>query len=436
MIDSVDLKELEWLGEGGEPTPHHVVTVREVEPVMEPDQRFHPLSIVGRGGMGVVTRSQDMNLHRTVAVKSIKPTLATDPRARRELMEEAQITAQLDHPNIVPVYELGRKGDGELYFAMKLVQGRTLTDMLEEMPDGPMSASALYKLLGIFLKVCDAVAFAHARRVIHQDLKPDNIMVGEFGEVYLMDWGIARLVQARTPAEGKPHIQGTLAYMAPERLLDPTAPANEQTDIFSLGGILYQMLAFRPPYLAGTRREMMEQVCCGCVDPVQLVVPDPLPPRLCAIVTRALAADPAERYGTVTQLKADVEDFLQSGARFTHRTVRAGEIVVREGDEGAEAYVVLKGRCVAWRMEGERKDVLREFKEGDVFGETAVFTHKVRSATVQAEEDTVLGVVTKADFEEMGMNRMLGMFVRALAERFREADMKAAELARELARRT
>lgn len=427
------------------------VRVEPLAPQMKVGQRLSVDKIVGEGGLSNIEQGFDSNLLRNVARKVIKQESADDESMLGRLIEEAQITAQLDHPNIVPVYELGVDDRGELYFTMKLIRGRTLNEILGQVEPERRTAEMLFEQLQVLLKVCDAMAFAHSRGVIHQDLKPDNIMVGEFGEVYLMDWGFARLKRGERPSsrdrdlaasrkrrryaveESDGKINATIFYMAPEQALCDPDVIDERTDIFCLGGILYKILTGRPPYFGETIKEVARRAVAARITPPEELVSFDLPPRLCRVCLKALAADPAERYQTVAELKRDVEGFLQCGWQFDRRRFDTGELIVREGDRGDEAYIITTGRCRVFRdVDGQRVD-LGEIGIGDVFGELAVFADQQRSASVEALEPVTAMVVTRRHFEDdLGMSFWLGLFVKALAQRFVTCSDRIIELERQL----
>jgi serine/threonine protein kinase len=286
---------------------------------------------IGRGGMGIVYRAIDRELDRPVALKVLhEESIHAETGAR--LVREAQIIARLEHPGIVPVHDAGRLSDGRPFYAMKLVNGRRL----DEAGEAP---TTLPERLRIFLKVCDAVAFAHARGVLHRDLKPQNVMIGPFGEVLVMDWGVARAIGRNSQPEngidaGRPGspartahgtIVGTPGYMAPEQARGDVGALDERADVYGLGAILYFLLADRAP----------EQAPAALTPPRRL---DRLIPRpLQAICMRALAADRESRFSGVTDLAADVTRFL------------AGQRVLsyREGVGGA-----------AWRLAVRYREVL------------------------------------------------------------------------------
>jgi serine/threonine protein kinase len=223
-------------------------------------QRYELLEEIARGGMGVVYRANDLVLGRAVALKVLGPGLAGSEAARR-FVEEARITAKLEHPSIPPVHDLGTLPDGRPFLAMKLIRGHTLANELQKR-EAP--TDDLNRFTEIFVKVCEAVAFAHSRGVIHRDLKPANVMVGAFGEVQVMDWGLAKEARGADPAllpapdpvgpQGPEdrtragQVMGTPAYMPPEQARGELDRVDERADVFALGGILCAILTGKPPY--------------------------------------------------------------------------------------------------------------------------------------------------------------------------------------------
>ncbi len=401
-------------------------------------ERYEDHGVIGRGGMGLVRRVTDRVILREAALKELDGTLAANETSVRRFLDEAQITGQLDHPNIAPVYDIGVSADGQpQFFTMKLVEGRTLAAILKERKSTPRGRD-LENLLRIFLKVCDAVAFAHSRGVIHRDLKPDNVMVGTYGQVYVMDWGIALLTGERTspssirlsrppPAPDDPDpasIAGTPAYMAPEQAWGFVDQIDERTDVFGLGGILYAILTGEPPlkapsFLAALARARVADV----TPPDQTDGGRGLAPGLCHIAMRALAAKPGDRPSTVADLKDAVEEFLRGGGWFATAKFGAGAVIVREGDVARAAYILREGRCrVHKRVDGV--DVpLRELGPGDVFGETAIVIARPRTASVIALDEVTVTVVTRESLErELDRSEWLRAIVTALAERFRDLD--------------
>jgi serine/threonine protein kinase len=263
--------------------------------------RYELVEKIGQGGMGSVFLVRDRELDRPVALKVLNAPPG-DAAAAARMMTEARIIARLEHPSIVPVHDCGFLPDGRFYYAMKLVRGKRLDESVSP-------TTALAERLQLFQKICDAVAFAHAHGVIHRDLKPQNIMLGAFGEVLVMDWGVAKEMgrpplaasQLATPqaaaTAGTAHgtVLGTPGYMAPEQARGETDQIDERADVYALGAILDFLLTGRPP------------------------APSPLPPRrydrsiprpLDAVCMKALSAERDERQASVTELAGDVADFL------------------------------------------------------------------------------------------------------------------------------
>lgn len=407
----------------------------------EVTDRYDNLGEIARGGMGAILKVRDKSLRRHIAMKILEPSDGVKDESRAGLFrEEAQITSQLDHPNICPIHEYGRDAVGTNYFTMKVVRGRTLTEIIHDPGYDPANPDSLRGALNALLKVCDALAFAHNKGVLHRDLKPDNIMIGDFGQVYLMDWGVAYLLP-QLPAGANPDdrvtvsregasatdgaIVGTLMYMPPEQARG--AVVDVRTDVFGVGAILYEVLTQVPPYYAQNIGDLVLMAQgAGWRPPQEMCGTDLLlPSALCAICERAMAADPSNRYPDVAALKKELEDFLVGGMTFPTQTVPAGECVVIEGDLGDTAYVIQRGYCRVFRVQDGQQVAFADLGPGDVFGEAAVFADSPRMATIQALTEVVVQVVHKSVFEkDLGMASAMGAFVKALAKRFVSTDQQ------------
>jgi len=301
---------------------------------------------IARGGMGAILRGIDRDLRREVAVKVMLD--AQNSRQKARFVEEAQITGQLEHPNIVPVHELGVDEQKRPYFSMKMVRGRSLAQIIETLRDRPAEATEYTqgRLVNILVGVCHALAYAHSRGVLHRDLKPANIMVGDFGEVYVMDWGLAKVISGVPEAlavseDGKTiadvaalsravvtsrdgsndktldgTIVGTPAYMAPEQAL--SQPIDQRSDIYALGGILYSVLTLKPPVeLQCDYMGLLMAVAEGHIIPPEKRTPKragQIPPELSAIAMKALAKEPGLRYESVEAFRRDLELYLEGRA--------------------------------------------------------------------------------------------------------------------------
>jgi serine/threonine protein kinase len=291
------------------------------------DSRYALLSPLGAGAMGEVHLARDVELRRKVALKRMVPAVAQNQPLAARFVAEVQVTAQLDHPNIVPIYGLEVAADGAISYAMKLVQGRTLTAILDEARRRPGKRAdeprRLSSRLEIFLKVCDAMACAHSRGVLHRDLKPDNIMVGKYNQVYVMDWGICRVMHrpddegdgsARSAAPGTQYgaLLGTPAYMSPEQAAGKNPELDGRSDQYTLGLILFELVTLKQALTAGSLEAVLVAAAEGQKNPIAHLQPRvPIARELKAIVDKATARDRNARYPTVTAFADDLRRYLR-----------------------------------------------------------------------------------------------------------------------------
>ncbi len=238
--------------------------------------RYTIVREIGRGGMGVVYEAEDVALRRSVAIK-VLATEMSSARSAERMRREAQIIAGLEHPAIVPVHDVGQLPDGRIYYAMKLVRGRTLDAYAAEGHPTP-------ELMRVFLRVCEAVAFAHASGIVHRDLKPQNVMAGEFGSVLVMDWGLA------TTSGSKDDVAGTPGFMPPEQARSGGEAIDPTSDVYALGAILQTMFGATPP-----------------------------PRRLQAVSRKAMSVERSDRYASARELADDVVRFLDGEAMDAYR---------------------------------------------------------------------------------------------------------------------
>ncbi len=294
--------------------------------------RFQVNGKLGEGSQGIVFRVEDRDCHREVACKVLSYA-TTDPEEISRFIHEAQVTAQLEHPGIVPVHDLGALKDGTVFYSMKRIDGENLQELLRNRGGKPEHR---FSLLELFLKVCQTMAFAHSRGVMHRDVKPRNIMVGAFGEVLVVDWGLAKVINCpdvvrpmasmRSNPDGDAYrtvngtAVGTPAYMSPEQAAGEVDNLDRRCDIYSLGVILYEALAGVSPYVRGEARKVMHQVSNALWTRLdQRPEGHGMPRALVAIVHRAMAFDRKDRYQTVDELADDLRSFIAGQAVSVYR---------------------------------------------------------------------------------------------------------------------
>jgi len=328
------------------------------------ENRYELRRDLGRGGMGQVLLTRDRTLGRQIAVKTMPGDNPSDVR-RSRFLAEARITSQLPHPGIPPIHDLFCDSDGALYYSMKLIKGETLADVLDALRDGEPGTTERYNLvllLSIFLNACQAVAYAHTRRVVHRDLKPDNIMVGDFGEVLVMDWGLARMLEEVDPLQGSEEsaetgagiptiddpiitqegaIVGSPAYMAPESQEGDSTLVGTASDVYSLGILLYELLTLRRPFEAESLPRLLYlKATASFTTPSQRCPNRDIPEEVERICLKAMSLQPEERYPDAGGLTLELKRYLE-GVRpriEADRLVRDGlALMVQFADEAREA---------------------------------------------------------------------------------------------------
>ena len=304
---------------------------------------------LGRGGVGRVLAAEDKLMRRVVAIKALHEGRAPEHQVRR-FFAEAPTTAQLEHPNVVPVYDMGTLTDGQPFFSMKWVRGRALSELVDAY-DG-QDPQARYRLLQIFAQVCMAVDYAHAKGVIHRDLKPDNVMVGDFGEVLVMDWGVAKtgaalvddesldgsvehisLSQDDRPMTVAGAVVGTPGYMPPEQAMGDLEHVDGRSDVWALGAILYEILTGKRTFVGGSPFSVLIATASeDLVAPRERAPERDIPGDLEDICLRALEKTPEARYPSVRALHHEIERYL-AGTRERERRQTQADEQVRDGEE-------------------------------------------------------------------------------------------------------
>ncbi len=409
--------------------------------------RYHPLSLIGEGGRAKVCGSFDLNLNRIVAVKELKEQSLKDYYLVQSFLTEARLTGYLDHPGVVSIYDAYLRDDGTPCYTMKLIEGKSLSEILyysEREGQGSLVTN-LARYMDIFEKLCETLAYVHDRGVIHLDLKPDNIMIGSYGEVVIMDWGNARFYdlgpfrryvhQLRNLADKllieevqqDGFIVGTPSYMSPEQTRLSRDRLTPSSDIFSLGIILYEMLTGRHPFPAGTTEEVIGKIC-GFSPAAPDSVNREIPRKLSQICMKMLEKDVENRYMSFHEVMRDIDALSSSGQAFVTRTIDRGKVICREGDIGTCSFTILRGSVEISKMVDGRKKVLAVLGEGEVVGELAVFTNRPRTATVTTLEPTTIRIMHRADIdaELEKLSPWVGRMIQNLSERFIQLNDKMA----------
>ncbi|MCB9764556.1 MAG: SUMF1/EgtB/PvdO family nonheme iron enzyme [Alphaproteobacteria bacterium] len=320
------------------------------DPVGEPisdEQRYVERGLLGRGGMGEVWRVHDRVLSRDLVRKALREDLAADPNAVRRFTNEARVTAHLQHPGVVPVYDIGALPDGRPFYTMQEVRGPRLGEVLRE------AGWTQRRLVDAVRRVAEVLGLAHARGILHRDVKPSNVMVGEFGSVIVLDWGIARA----TPPVGTEvfprQVVGTGPYIAPEMARGEFDAVGPWSDVFQLGGLLHEVLTGRPPR-AGPPAEVLHRAGRQPVPPLE----PPVDPELAAICAQALAFEPAARHPEAGAFAEALAGWLDG----VDRRERALAVVEEARAHGARA-LALQGQAAALR--DEATEALRDVRSYD-----------------------------------------------------------------------
>lgn len=324
-----------------DPVPHSGKTALEVlRKIRRDSASLNVHETLGQGGMGIVHVGHQVTLDRRVAVKTLRKEHRSDENIE-SLLGEAWLAGSLEHPNVVPIYDLGLDDTGAPLLVMKRIDGDTWSELLDDASKMTKHASGgdpLEYNLRVLVQVCNAIHFAHSRNVIHRDLKPDNVMIGDFGEVYVLDWGVAM-----RPGPTR-QVAGTIVYMAPE-MLGGMGDITARTDVYLLGAVLYELVVGKPPHEGANMQAMVSSVVLSTPN-----VPSDVPVELAALITSCMRRDPADRPESALEVRRRVELFLEHrgamilAAQAEHRLEELEKILAQGEVEIELAYNVF-GEC-------------------------------------------------------------------------------------------
>jgi serine/threonine protein kinase len=409
---------------------------------------------IGRGGMGIVYRVRDTDLQRAMAMKVVLGrsgeggSVACNPVMLARFLEEARVTGQLDHPGIVPLHDLGIDARGCAYFTMRLVRGRHLGEVFALALEGAEGWTR-ERIVEALVKVCEALDYAHAKGVVHRDLKPQNVMTGRFGEVYLMDWGVAKVLgraQVATTGRGSStasmsfvrvaqgdssggvtiagSVFGTPAYMAPEQARGATDEVDEHSDVYSFGAILYHLLAGHPPYTPpGTQvssSTLLRWVIEGPPEPLAAVAAH-APRDLVAVCEKAMAREKADRYADMREIADDLRAWLAGrpvSALPLTLTARAARWCRRYPWVAATLLAVtLGGATGLWRLSALGSDLVRQAAVDDAASKARMLeiVNELYSSSVVSRVDRTHVEVTHDWRDQPGAIPLPATFLTELA---------------------
>ena len=371
-------------------------------------ERYEFLDEIGRGGQGRIGLVKDRVFNRYSAMKVLEGASLEDEKLIAQFLDEALMSSQLQHPNIIPVYDVGVTdicGGGTYlpFYTMPLVEGESLEKVLAQISLNNKEYLEEYNLtmrIEIFSKICNAIDYSHSHNVLHRDIKPDNILVGHHGEVLLINWGLAQKIDELMNSDrDQDIIEGSPSYLSPEQASGETLDI--RTDIFLLGSTLYHLLTLQAPYNEPNAIDKLNKaLAVDFVHPHRTSGGKFLASSLVDIIMKAMDPDPDKRYQSVYEMKIDLWNYTRKQTISKHKIIKKGQCLIREGDTDQQTYVILEGAVDVFKDVMNREHKLASLGQGEIVGEMAAICKASRSSTVEATEDCDLLVIEKEVLEE------------------------------------
>jgi serine/threonine-protein kinase len=403
--------------------------------------RYRILGCLKKGTIADFWSAFDNDLCRIVILKNLKNEFLNNLQTVRAFINETKLISYLDHPGITTIYDTFINDQGEPCYAMKMLDGAYLSE--------DMKLKSRGQLLSIFGKLCETLAHVHDKGVIHLGIRPDNIMIGLYGEVQILDWSCAKLYNPKPYCEflklvvdpppapiddGDAQKVSLSAYTAPELTQDTPDALEPSSDIFSLGIILYQMMTGHVPFTASTPEELAMQIRT-LVPPAMHQLNPEIPWKLAQICARMIEKDPFARYHGFHDVLLDLDRFQNSGQAFSISVYNAGDIIFREGEQGNYAFTVMSGQVEVSKNIDGVQTVLAILGKDEIVGELAIFAGQPRTATVRAlESNTVIRVMDGENVEQelQKLSPWVGKMITGLSQRFINLNDQIVEINRKI----
>ncbi|MBN1378165.1 MAG: protein kinase [Gammaproteobacteria bacterium] len=408
--------------------------------------RYRKLDALGEGVAAKVYGVFDTYLRRVVACKQLNREHLSNPDLVQTFINEMVLMGSLSHPGLLSVYDAVLSEEGDPSYIMALAEGKSVDRLMQiDSRSGDGQPLSLAEAVRILAKVSETLTYAHDRGVLHLDMKPENILIGHYGEVVIMDWGAAyvydkskytqtykavagEITVGSLGVENKDLVMGTPMYMSPEQLQGSRDSLTPASDVFSVGIMLYQMLTGHLPFKGDTLKKMVDRICNAEAVPVHEVNAD-IPLNLSRLCMKMLRKDSSRRYQNFVEVRDAIDDYQRSAVGFPTRIYRAGEVIFREGDPSDYVCILVSG-CVVITVASENGEKeLARVKVNEPFGELAALTGLTRTATAIAKEESVVRIISRQDIvEEIDkLSPWVGGIVSTLTERLIEMNIRLLE---------